>query len=238
MKFHPPLREGVLLRRYKRFLADVRFPDGTVTTAVCPNTGSMRSCCEPGRPVMLSHHPETTRRYAYTWEMIRMERGWVGVNTSIPNNLTALAVKYGAIPELISYTSVRREIPTSRHTRLDLLLEGPIGTCYVEIKNVSLCEGEVAYFPDAVTERGAKHLDELVRLSRQGHKTVMMFVVQREDCSLFKPADAIDPDYGKKLREAAAAGVEILVYQALVSPTSVRWGRCLPKDLTDVFRTS
>ncbi len=232
IKFSPPLRPGVLLRRYKRFLADVRCDDGEKLTALCPNTGSMKSCCEPGRPVMLSHHPGDSRKYPYTWEMIRMDKSWVGINTGLPNSLVSMAVRYGMVPELISYTGSRREVPYGRNSRIDLLLEGPPGLCYVEVKNVSLVEGDTACFPDAVSERGTKHLEELMRMVKQGHRAVMLFLVQREDGRVFRPADHIDPAYGETLRRAAEAGVEILPYRAHVSPQGIRWGELIPKDLS------
>jgi len=231
IKFAPPLRPGVLIKRYKRFLADVRFTDGKVATVLCPNTGSMKSCAEPGRPVLLSYHPEGTRKYPYTWQMIKMDAGWVGVNTAIPNALVAMAVQYGMIPELIGYPKARREIPLNGKSRLDFLLEGAPGRCYMEVKNVSLVENGAALFPDAVTERGTRHLEELVKIQQAGDRAVMLFLVQRPDGAVFRPADHIDPTYGEAMRRAAAAGVEILVYRADVSPDGIRWGDAVPKVL-------
>jgi len=238
IKFYPPLRPATLLKRYKRFLADVRLEDGKILTAHCPNTGSMKSCCEPGRPVMLSFHPGDARKYPYTLEMIRMDGGWVGVNTALPNNLVARAVQYGMIPELMGYSSVRREVRYGVNSRIDLLLEGtssrgPTDLCYVEVKNVSMAEGDTAYFPDSVSERGTKHLNELMSVMKQGHRAMMIFLVQRGDVRLFRPADSLDPLYGQTLRRASEAGVEVLPYQALVSPEGVRWGNLLPKDLSN-----
>jgi sugar fermentation stimulation protein A len=229
IKFAHPLRPGTLLKRYKRFLADVRCDDGETLTVACSNTGTMKSCSEPGRPVLLSYHPDGTRKYPYSWEMIRMEKGWVGVNTAVPNALVERALKLGAVPELMSFPTVRREIPTGE-SRLDFVLEGPPGKCYMEVKNVSLVEGDVICFPDAVTTRGLKHLEELIRLQRAGHRAVMMYVVQRCDGVVFRPADHIDPDYGQALRRARAAGVEVLVYRADVSPDGIRWGEPVRKD--------
>jgi sugar fermentation stimulation protein A len=229
--FSPPLAPGILIKRYKRFLADVRLPSGKVVTVHCPNTGSMKSCCEPGRPVALSYHPDPGRRYPYTWEMIRMDAGWVGVNTAIPNGLAALAAKYGLIPEFISYTTVQREVRYGVNSRIDLLLEGPPGRMWVEIKNVSLLDGKTLCFPDAVTQRGKKHLDELIRMAAQGDRATLLFVVQRPDGHVFRPADSIDPDYASALRRAAQAGVDVLAYRAEVSPQRVRWGGPVPLDL-------
>lgn len=230
--FPHPLQRGVLVKRYKRFLADVRLPSGKTLTVLCPNTGSMRSCSEPGREVALSYHPDPARKYRYTWEMIRMDAGWVGVNTAMPNGLAALAAQYGMIPEFISYPKVRREVRVSVDSRLDLLLEGPPGRLWVEIKNVSMAEGDVLSFPDAVTDRGRKHLEALIRVMETGDRAAMLFVVQRPDGRVFRPADAIDPAYGEALRRAESAGVEVLVYRARVSPERIQWGEEIPKDLS------
>lgn len=231
IKFPAPLRPGTLVRRYKRFLADVRCENGKTVTVLCPNTGSMRACSEPGRPVMLSYHPGEGRKYAYTWEMIRMGDSWVGINTAIPNALVAMAVKYGMVPELISFPSVRREVPCGE-SRLDFVLEGPPGKCFMEVKSVSLVEDGAALFPDAVTERGLRHLEELIKVQREGHRAVAFFLVQRGDGRIFRPADHIDPAYGDALRRAAEAGVEVLVYGAVVSPEGIRWGDRMPKELS------
>jgi sugar fermentation stimulation protein A len=235
IKFHPPLIPGRLLRRYKRFLADVELESGKTLTVLCPNTGSMRTCCEAGREVRLSYHPGDSRKYPHTWEMIKMDAGWVGVNTGLPNNLCAMAVQYGAVPEFISYSVVRREVKYGKNSRIDLLLESPPGRgsldpAYVEIKNVSMMEDGAAVFPDAVTERGKKHLEELTEVVRNGARAAMLFLVQRPDGKVFRPADHIDPEYGRALRAAREAGVEVLVYRAAVSPEGVRWGEAVPAD--------
>lgn len=232
IRFDPPLREAVLLKRYKRFLADVKFSDGEELTALCPNTGSMKSCSETGRPVMLSYHPDPGRKLPYTWQMIRMEKSWVGINTQLPNGLVALAVKYGMIPELISYPNAKREVAVGNGSRLDFMLEGPPGRCYMEVKNVTLAEDGAALFPDAVTDRGRRHLEALSRLQREGNRTVMLFLVQRNDVDVFRPADHIDPAYGEALRRAVDAGVEVLAYQVRVSPEGLRWGDIMKKDLS------
>lgn len=229
--FQPPLIPAVLMKRYKRFLADVVLtPSGKALTVLCPNTGSMKTCCEVGRDVRLSYHPGDSRKYPHTLEMIRMDAGWVGVNTALPNNLVGMAVKYGAIPEFISYQNFRREVKYGKNSRIDLLLEGPAGPCYVEIKNVSMVDGDHVVFPDAVTERGLKHLEELMDVVAKGQRAAMLFLVQRPDGRTFRPADDIDPEYGKALRAAREAGVEILAYRADVSPDRVRWGGPVPLD--------
>ncbi len=221
MRFPAPLINGILIQRYKRFLADVRLGDGTIVTAHCTNTGTMMGCKTPGSAVYISRCDNRHRRLAYTWEMIRVNGGWVGINTLHPNRLVAEAIETGAIRELQGYSSIRREICTRVGTRLDIRLEGSRGFCFVEVKNVTLAIDGSAAFPDAVTTRGTKHLRELIRLKRKGHRTAVVFVIQRGDCNGFRPADEIDPEYGRWLRRAARAGVEVLPYQASVTPEEI-----------------
>ena len=231
MIFSPPLLPATLIQRYKRFLADVRLEDGRVVTAHCPNSGSMKSCNTPGNPVMLSFHDQPQRKFKYTWEMILVNENWVGINTSLPNQLVAEAVQAGKITELQNYPDLRREVRINKHSRLDLLLTGPPGPCYVEVKNVTLLEKNQARFPDAVTLRGQKHLQELIRIVNKGDRAVIFFVVQRQDATLFAPADDVDPDYGRLLRRAVKRGVEILVYQAKVNPYQVVLSHRMPVQL-------
>ena len=221
MRFRSRLTRGTLIQRYKRFLADVRLANGRTVTAHCTNTGSMLGCKEPGSAVYLSRSDNLKRKLAYTWEMIRVGRTWVGINTLHPNRLVAEAIESGAIQELSAYPTIRREVVTRPGTRLDLRLEGIDGSCFVEVKNVTLAVGRAAAFPDAVTERGTKHLKELIRLKRRGHRAAVLFVVQREDCDYFRPADEIDPEYGRWLRRAVKAGVEALPYRAKVTPREI-----------------
>lgn len=228
----PPLIRGTLVNRYKRFLADVQLDDGRTVTAHCPNSGSMRACCEPGRPVYLSCHDNPRRKLKYTWELIDMPASLVGVNTQIPNRLTAAAIAAGDVPELSGYASVRREVKVGDHSRIDILLTGPERRdCYVEVKNCTLVEDGLATFPDAVTVRGQKHLGELQSLVAEGFRCAMFFLVQRMDATRFAPADPIDPAYGEKLRRAAEGGVEVLVYDVAVDLADIRVGRPVPYDL-------
>lgn len=217
MRFDQPLIRGTLVQRYKRFFADVRLPNGEVVTAHCTNTGSMLGCAEPGSTVYLSLSPNPTRKLAYTWEMIRISRTWIGINTLRPNRLIAEAIQAGAFAELRGYDTIQREVKVSKRSRLDLCLHGQQGRCYVEIKNVTLALAGAACFPDAISDRATRHLRELIRLKRKGNRAALVFVVQRGDCSFFRPADEIDPEYGRWLRRAARAGVEILPYVAAVS---------------------
>lgn len=221
MRFPSRLIRGTLIQRYKRFLADIRLANGEVVTAHCTNTGSMMGCKEPGSAVYVSRSDNPNRKLAYTWEMIEIDRAWVGINTMQPNKLVPEAVAAGTIAELSGYENIRREVKVSAHTRLDLCLEGSQGNCFVEVKNVTLNVDGAAAFPDSVSERGTKHLKELMRLKRLGHRAAVVFVIQRGDCKTFRPADEIDKEYGRWLRKAVKAGVEALPYVAKVTPKEI-----------------
>ncbi|BBO68869.1 sugar fermentation stimulation protein [Desulfosarcina alkanivorans] len=228
----PELIPGTLIRRYKRFLADVRLDSGETVTAHCPNSGSMTACCQPGRPVYLSCHDNPRRKLKYTWELIHMPGSLVGVNTQIPNRLTAHAIETGDVAELSGYDTLRREVPAGRHSRIDILLESEDRRpCYVEVKNCTLVNGGAATFPDAVTVRGQKHLVELQDLVAAGYRCAMFFLIQRMDARSFSPADHIDPQYGKKLRQASQNGVEILVYDVWIDLHGIRLNRRIPYEL-------
>ena len=221
MRFKSRLIRGTLIQRYKRFLADVRLANGEVVIAHCTNTGSMMGCKAPGSPVYISRSDNLNRKLLYTWELIKANNTWVGINTMHPNKLVPEAVEAGVIAELSGYPTIRREVKVSAHSRLDLCLEGGDGNCFVEVKNVTLAVNGVAAFPDAVSERGTKHLKELMRLKRQGHRAAIVFVIQRGDCEYFRPADEIDQEYGRWLRRAIKAGVEALPYRAKVTPKEI-----------------
>jgi len=224
----PRLLKGTLLRRYKRFLADVRLRNNRAVTAHCPNSGSMLACCEPGRPVYLSRQDRPGRRLRYTWEMIDMPSSLVGVNTLVPNRLVAASVRAGAVPELLGFDRVRTEVRYGADSRVDICLETPVSRCLVEVKNCTLVQGRTAYFPDAVTARGLKHLRELQEQVRSGHRAVMFYLVQRMDAECFRPADRIDPAYGEELRRAVQNGVEVLAYDVLIDLEGIRLNRPLP----------
>jgi sugar fermentation stimulation protein A len=221
MRFKSCLIGGTLIQRYKRFLADVRLANGQIVTAHCTNTGSMMGCKEPGSAVYISRSDNMNRKLPYTWELIRVNRTWVGINTMHPNRLVAESIERGMISELSGYETLRREVVTRPGTRLDLCLERPEEKCFIEVKNVTLEVNGEAAFPDAVSERGTKHLKELMRLKRKGHRAAVVFVIQREDCEAFRPADEIDPEYGRWLRRAIKAGVEALPYRAKVTPKEI-----------------
>jgi sugar fermentation stimulation protein A len=224
------LVEGRLIRRYKRFLADIQLASGVITAA-CPNTGSLMGCCEPGSRVWLSESDSATRKYRHTWELVEVGEVMVGINTALPNALVAEAIGDGAIPELAGYASLRREVAFGEErSRVDLLLAGEgRPDCYVEVKNVTAAASRgVALFPDCVSERGAKHLRELMRLKARGLRPVQLYCVQRGDVNEVRPADGIDHAYGRTLREAIAAGVEVLAYRAKVTPGEIRLSERIP----------
>jgi sugar fermentation stimulation protein A len=228
MKFATPLVPGKLIQRYKRFLADVLISGGVTVTASCPNTGSMLGLTTPGSTVWLSESDSPTRKYRHTWEMIGHDLGagpqLVGINTGRPNALVAEAITAGVMPELAGYASLRREVKYGENSRIDLLLSGGADPrpCYVEIKNVHLMrKGGLAEFPDSKTERGAKHLRELSAMIAEGHRAVMVFLVQREDAETFDLARDIDPNYAAAYRAAASAGVEMLCYRCRLSPAEI-----------------
>lgn len=229
----PGLLPGILLRRYKRFLADIRLEDGATVTAFCPNTGSMLGCSEPGRTVYLSRSRNPLRKYPLTWELISMPDALVGVNTWRTNAIVAEALQSGRITELARFTSMKREVVTSPGVRLDFGLSVPDcddvrSRCFLEVKNCSLVRKGIAAFPDAVTMRGRKHLLELIRLAEEGHAAAILFCVQRADGRLFSPAEDIDPEYALLLRRAADAGVLVLARFAHVDPTQVTLAAPLP----------
>ena len=228
MQLPANLSPGRLIRRYKRFLADIELDDGRIVTAHCPNSGSMKGCATPDSRVFLSTSENPSRKYRYTWELVEADGCWAGINTGRPNRLVREAIENGVVTELQGYDAIRQEVPYGENSRIDLLLSRPGGLCYVEVKNVTLVEGKRALFPDAATIRGQKHLRELMAMVRSGHRAVNFFVVQRADGDSVAPADAIDPEYGRLLRLAAASGVELLAYQAAVSRSEIILTKPLP----------
>lgn len=223
MKFPTPLRRGRLIQRYKRFLADVILDDGTAVTATCPNTGAMLGLTAPGSAVWLSHSDKASRKYAHTWEMVEADAGLgptlVGINTGHPNMLVAEAINAGHIPQLAGYAGLRREVRYGLNSRVDILLnDATRGLCYVEVKNVHLMRNPGrAEFPDSRTERGVKHLAELSGMVADGHRAMMVYLIQRADAEVFSLAADIDPAYAQAAAQAAAAGVEMLAYRCSLS---------------------
>jgi sugar fermentation stimulation protein A len=227
MKFPSPLERGRLVQRYKRFFADVAMEDGRELTAHCPNPGAMLGLNLPGLPVWLSVSDSPTRKLPHTLELVEADGGLVGVNTMHPNRLVAEALDAGAIPELAGYAEVRREVKYGVGSRVDFLLTDPAKPpCWLEIKNCHLSRGGgLAEFPDCVAARSLKHLRELSREVEAGARAVMLFVIQRTDCSLFDTAPDLDPAYAAGLIDASSRGVEVLCYACDMSSEALVLGK-------------
>jgi len=241
MLFPAPLLAGRLIKRYKRFLADMRLESGDLVTAHCANSGSMLGLMAEGAEVWLSRATNPDRKLAFTWELIRApdSESWVGINTALPNAIAAEAIAAGLVPALAGYERLRREVKYGRNSRIDILLESDSRPpCYVEIKSVTLRRGPAAQFPDAVTARGAKHLEELATMVAQGARSVMLYLVQREDCTHFEVAEDIDRVYAQGLSDAVAAGVETLCFACRVSPEGIALDKPLPLVLPFARRFS
>lgn len=230
MFFKEKLVHGTLIKRYKRFLTDVRLDDGSVVLAHCTNSGSMKSCLEEGAEVYLSPVNDPKRKTKFTWEMIRINHRWVGIHTGRPNQLAVEALKNGEISGLTGYTKVVPEVKI-HDSRLDVMAQNDQETCFVEVKNVTLKEGKYALFPDAVTTRGRKHLETLIRLKKEGYRAVMLYIVQRMDVEVFAAAREIDPGYSDTLKKAVENGVEIFPVQAEVSPEGIVLQNVLPYEV-------
>ena len=227
MQFDPPLMAGVLVRRYKRFLADVEI-EGRFETVHCANPGSMLGLAEPASPIWLSSSDNPARKLRLTWELVKAKGALVGINTAYANRLAEEAIRAGRIEALAGYAELRHEVPYGEGSRIDFRLAGPgRPPCYVEVKSVTLKRQEAAEFPDSVTARGARHLRELSAMARAGARAVMLFVAQRGDCRRLAVAADIDPGYGAELMRAREAGVEVLAYACQVSPAAIEIDRPL-----------
>lgn len=237
MKFEPPLVEGILIKRYKRFLTDVELTDGRIITASCPNTGSMSGLLNPGNRVWLSVSDNPKRKYQHTWEMLECsdlpEKPIVGINTHLPNKLVAAAIEAGQIPQLLGYSSLRREVKYGENSRIDLFLESEDKPpCYVEIKNVTFLRQQgLAEFPDTTTARGTKHLGELSNMVAQGFRAVMFYLVQRDDAQRFSLASDVDPAYFKAYNKARTTGVETLAWSCKIDETGIELDAPLPVEI-------
>ena len=224
----PKIIAGTIISRHKRFLFEVRLRNHHTVTAHCPNTGSMTGCYEPGCTAYLSRSSNPARRLPYTIEMTRMGTALVGVNTMIPNRLVREAIAAGRIEKLSGYPTLRSEVGYGTRSRIDLLLESGEEKCFVEIKNCTLVADQVAYFPDAVSDRALKHLHELTMQVNAGGRCVMFYLIQRMDARLFRPADHIDPAYGKALRSAFRSGVEIMAYDVTLDLETIELNKPIP----------
>ena len=227
---YPPLKSGTLLKRYKRFLADIELDSGEIITAHCPNTGPMTGVCIPGKPVQVSQSDNPKRKLPYTWELIQLDDNqptWVGVNTNLPNRVIKLALEKEIFPELVGhYQNIRTEVPYGKEkkSRVDFVLTGddsqpPI---YLEVKNTTWAQGDLALFPDTVTTRGQKHLRELMALVPEC-RAIMLYFINRGDCVSCASGDAADPKYGELLREAVDKGVEVFPCRFEVTPEGISY---------------
>lgn len=224
---YPPLYPGILVKRYKRFFADIELATGEVVTAHCPNTGPMTGICTPGSPVQVSYSDRVTRKLPYTWEMIQVNDNqptWVGVNTALPNKIVKLALENFLFPELSNYQQIRFEVPygKDKKSRVDFLLTGSDAPIYLEVKSTTWAQQHLALFPDTETTRGQKHLRELMALLPQA-RAVMLYFINRGDCTQFAPGDSADPVYGQLLREAIALGLEVLPCRFEITPVGVSY---------------
>ncbi len=230
MRLPGPLIEGRLLKRYKRFFADIELVDGAIVTAHTPNTGSMLQCAVPGYPVLISGNDDPKRKLKYTLELIRVNNHWVDTHTQRTNRIVEEALRSNQIAEYTGY-QIQREFRFGA-SRIDFFLEKAEEKVLLEVKNVTMCNDLIAKFPDAVTLRGQKHLLELKDAVEQGYTGVIFFLVQRAEATSFSPADEIDPEYGRLLREVVAAGVVPLAYKTIVCPQENRIGVRIPVVLS------
>ncbi len=238
MRFDEPLSEAILIRRYKRFLADVRLPDGREITLHCPNTGAMLGCAEPGCRVWYSLSSKPGRKYPGTWELVETAgRHLACINTTRANALVEEALRAGRIAALAGYGVLRREVVIGGEgSRIDFVLSGhaqrPEEHCHVEVKSVTLAlpDGSGA-FPDAVTTRGTRHLRELLALRKQGQRAVLLFCVQHSRIGSVRPAEKIDPEYAEALRQAVAGGVEVLAWRSAIDMQGMHLQQGVPVEL-------
>jgi sugar fermentation stimulation protein A len=220
MKFTPELESGVLIKRYKRFLADIMLPNGQAITIHCPNTGSMKNCLFPGEKVWFSTSDNPKRKYAHTWEIMQTDQQQlIGINTNRANALAEEAIHQQVITELQGYDRLKREVKYgNENSRIDILLTSQNRPeCYIEVKSCTLLEGQEGYFPDAVTTRGQKHLRELSHMVALGHRAILLFVVQHSGITSVRPARHIDPQYADLFQQAVSNGVEVLAYRTQCS---------------------
>lgn len=230
MKFANQLLKGILIKRYKRFLADIELENGKIVTAHCANSGALYGVTTPGLTVWLSENHNPTRKLKYTWELAEVEGVMIGVNTSWPNGLAAEAIQNQFIPPLNGYAHLKREVKYGQNSRLDILLQDPTKKdCFVEVKNVHMKRTEKrAEFPDSVTTRGAKHLSEMIDVIQAGKRAVMLYIIQRADCDHLRFADDIDPVYAQTAILAKNKGVEFYAYDCKITPQEITIRTAIP----------
>lgn len=237
MKFPTALLEGRLIKRYKRFLSDIELSTGEVIVAHCPNTGSMKRCQQDNARVWVSESNNPKRKLAYTWELVEVDEQHLAcINTGYPNKLVGEAIANGVVSELVGYSEQKAEVKYGEKSRIDWLLTGTDGRkCYVEVKNVTLLEEDgLGYFPDAVTERGRKHLYELANMVEEGHRAVMFFCVSHTGIDSVTPATHIDPKYAQAFVEVIERGVEVLAYQVSIDPQGMLVTHSVPVKMPEL----
>ena len=222
MKFKERLLQGILIKRYKRFFVDIKYKN-KIITAHCPNTGSMMGLLSKGNTTWFSKSNDPKRKLKYSLEIIKSENSLVGINTLLTNKLVFEALNLKRIKSLIKFDNIKTEVKFSNDTRFDFLISNNIKKCFLEVKNVTLVrKNGIAEFPDSVTARGKKHLKNLIIANKKGYQSYMIYVVQREDCKLFKIAEDIDKEYKTTLDEAVKNGVNILCYDCKLSSEEIR----------------
>lgn len=231
VRFESPLIEAVLIKRYKRFLADVELHNGDLLTVHCPNTGAMTNCAQPGWKVFLSKSANQKRKYAHTWEMVVNNNGhWIGINTNNANKIVKSALQQRKIPALAEYNQITPEYKVG-DSRIDFFLQGDgMPDCYIEVKSMTLCEGSLGLFPDAVTQRGTKHANELAKLAKAGHKAVLLFCAQHSGITHFNIASHIDEKYAQAVSEAKKVGVEVICYNCNFSSDFIELAHSIPNS--------
>jgi sugar fermentation stimulation protein A len=232
VRFASPLISARFLERRQRFLARVELPDNRRVWVHVPNSGALTGCADPGQEILLTNDARPGRKTDYTWRFLRGAAGWICIDTLVPNRLVAEALAAGGLPGLPRPRQVRAEVSIPQGSRLDFVLETAEGLLFLEVKSVTWVEDGVALFPDGVTSRGRRHLDHLADLARQGHQAWNVFVVQRQDARVLKPAAAVDPAYARELAAVAAQGVKIMVLQEKINPPEITLASLLPFDLT------
>jgi sugar fermentation stimulation protein A len=231
VRFESPLIEAVLIKRYKRFLADVELQNGDLLTVHCPNTGTMTNCAQPGWKVFLSKSENKKRKYAHTWEIAVNNTGhWIGINTNNANKIVKSALQQHKIPELAEYNQIKPEYKVD-DSRIDFFLPGDgVPDCYIEVKSMTLCEGSLGLFPDAVTQRGTKHANELAKLAKAGHKAILLFCAQHSGITHFNIASNIDEKYAQAVSEAKKVGVEVICYNCNFSSDFIELAHSIPNS--------
>lgn len=235
MRFATPLLPATLIRRYKRFLADIRLEDGREVTAHCPNPGAMQGLATEGMRIWVEPNDDPKKKLKYGWRLVELPGGGLaGIDTGLANRIIAEALAARTIPALAAYPTIRSEVPYGTQSRVDFLLQGAdLPDLYLEIKSVTLRRsGSLAEFPDSVTARGAKHLAELAQMKDQGHRAALLYLVQRTDCTAMTLAADLDPTYARAMKTAMAAGVEVFCFDAQIHPEGLSLGASLPLDFS------